>query len=89
MDRFEKIASDALTKSAISGNLDAPLVTALIALLAAPPAAGYLGGKWLNAVHEPTEGDWDLIRKQHRLNYLRRYADRAEQMARQLSGAQD
>lgn len=89
---FEKMAAEALRKSAIFGLeriASGTLPAALLLALAAPPLAGYGLGSALANVREPTEGDWDIVRKQRLLEELRRHEEKALQRTRQILGLPD
>ena len=95
-DRITKIAAQAIVedkmeKRADIGDFGEPVkdigqLAALLALVA-PPAIGYAAGHSMGAFRQPTEGDWDTLRKQRIINALSRYSDRAEQKTRQTLGA--
>ena len=89
---FRKMTAGALAKSAFLGleRIGQGTVPALLLLaLAAPPLAGYGLGTALSGVREPSEGDFDIVRKQRVLEELRRSEEKALQRTRQLLGLPD
>ena len=60
-----------------------------LAALITPPAIGYGIGKTISSMHDPTEADFEALRRERLRRITARYAERAEQITRQILGEGD